>query len=299
MDIDPLDPAAALAGIVHRAVHQHVDGQVQVRIRADIAGVLAAQLQPQGGEGARRRALDRLPAPDRAGEVHEAEAARADQAFGRGVVQDDVLEHILGHACRMEGLGQTFAHQQGLAGVLQHHGIPRDQGGDQGVDRGQIGIVPGRDDEDDTHGFAGEVAAELVAVLDHFGRKRLGGDAGHIVGAGVHPAKLATIAGGAAHLPGDLFHHDIGHGVQLGNARFHQGDTLLQRAGGPGFLRSLGAGDDGLSSLGRERHPFGIDAAVDGGNQLNRFHLRPRSSGVPRHGVKHGGKVGDIAHPTP
>jgi hypothetical protein len=54
--------------------------------------------------------------------------------------------------------------------------LPGDEGGDEGVDRGEVGVVPRGDDEDDTHRFAGEVAAEFVAVLDHLGGEGLGRD---------------------------------------------------------------------------------------------------------------------------
>ena len=114
MDIDPLDPAAALAAVEHGPVHQPVHGGVQIGIGADIAGVLAAQFKPGGGEGARRRLFDRRAPADRAGEVHEPERPRGDQRLGRGVIQHDVLEHIFGHARGMVGLGQTFAHGQRL-----------------------------------------------------------------------------------------------------------------------------------------------------------------------------------------
>ena len=33
------------------------------------------------------------------------------------------------------------------------------------------------------------------------------------------------------------------------------------------------AGDSGLGGLGRQRDPFGIDAAVNGGDELNGFHF--------------------------
>ena len=64
MDINPLDPAAALAGIEHRAVHQPLDRCVQIGVSADIARILAAQFQAQGHKGARRRAFDGAPPRD-------------------------------------------------------------------------------------------------------------------------------------------------------------------------------------------------------------------------------------------
>ena len=61
--VNTLDAAATLAGVVHRAVHQHVNGQVQVRILTDIPWVLAAKLQPvEGGRAVHRAAAERFVA---------------------------------------------------------------------------------------------------------------------------------------------------------------------------------------------------------------------------------------------
>ena len=58
MHIDALDAAAALPGIVGRAIHQRIDGGIEVGVLHDVARVLAAELEPDGGEGARGGALD-------------------------------------------------------------------------------------------------------------------------------------------------------------------------------------------------------------------------------------------------
>ena len=51
------------------------------------------------------------------------------------MIKKDILEDIIGDAGGVESFGQTFTHLQGLGGVFQHHGIPRDQRWRDGVDR--------------------------------------------------------------------------------------------------------------------------------------------------------------------
>ena len=92
--------------------------------RHDIARILAAQFQPEGGEGACRSLFDGAAAGDRAGEVGEVEGAGGEERFGGGMIEDEVLEHVLRHAGGVERFGQTFADQQGLAGVFQTTALP-------------------------------------------------------------------------------------------------------------------------------------------------------------------------------
>jgi hypothetical protein len=65
------------------------------------------------------------PPPTEPVKLTKPKELRGDQGFGRGMVKDDVLEHILGDACGVEGLGQAFADFQGLAGVFQDHRVAR------------------------------------------------------------------------------------------------------------------------------------------------------------------------------
>ncbi len=106
MHIDALDAAAALAGIVGRAVHQRIDGRIEIGVFHDIARILAAEFEAEAGEGAGRCALDRPAAFDRAGEIDEVEAAGRNQRRGRLMVEEDVLEDILRNAGLDEGLHQ-------------------------------------------------------------------------------------------------------------------------------------------------------------------------------------------------
>ena len=117
--IDALDAAAALAGIEEGAVDQVRDRVVELGVGQHIGRVLAAELQAERREGAGRRLLDRAAAGDRAGEVDVVDLAGADQLLGLRVVQDEVLEHALRQAGRVEAPGEALADQQRLRGVLE------------------------------------------------------------------------------------------------------------------------------------------------------------------------------------
>ena len=176
MDVDPLDPAAALAGVVHRRVHQRGDRRLEVGVFGHVARILAAELQPEPGEGAGRGLFDPRPARDGAGEVDEVEASVRDQRTGGVVVEEHGLEHVLGHARPVEAFGEAFAHQQGLGRVFQHHRIARDERGHDRVDRGHVGVVPGRDHQHHAVRRAADEAAETVAVFEREVAKPLGRD---------------------------------------------------------------------------------------------------------------------------
>ena len=78
MDIDALDPAAALTGIEHRAVHQRIDGRVEIGVTGrlsdavldvPVAGALVAprtvlealEKGEREGGGSRKAVIDDLP----------------------------------------------------------------------------------------------------------------------------------------------------------------------------------------------------------------------------------------------
>ena len=82
IDIDALDAAAALAGIVEGAVDQILDRVIELGVGADIGRVLAAELEPERSEGAGSGALDGAAAGDRAGEIDVVDPARAEQLLG-------------------------------------------------------------------------------------------------------------------------------------------------------------------------------------------------------------------------
>ena len=264
MYINPFDPAAALPRIEHRPVHQTVHGSIKIGVRPDIAGVLATQFQPRAAEGASGGLFNRTAATDRAGEVDEVKGAVSDQSFRRGMVQHQILEHILRHTGSMEGLRETFAREQGLAGMFQHHGIARDQGGHDGVDRRQERVVPRRDHENHALGFAGDQTGGFGAVLDHFVGQRFGGDAGHVIGAFTHPAEFAAISHGAAHLPCQFGHDFGGHAFECCDPRQHGGDPRVKRQCSPRALCLARAGDSRLRIGQGQCRAFGINRPVHG-----------------------------------
>ena len=145
--IDALDAAAALAGIEEGAVDQVVDRMVELGVGQHIGRVLAAELEAERHEGAGRRLLDGAAAGDRTGEVDMVDLARAEQLLGLGMVEHDVLEHALGQAGLVEGLLEALADQQRLRRMLEDDGIAGHQRRHDGVDGGEIGIVPRRDDQ--------------------------------------------------------------------------------------------------------------------------------------------------------
>ncbi len=238
--VDPLDPAAALARIEHRAVHQRIDRSIEVGVGADIAGILASEFGRNRNEGACRRALHGLTAADRAGEVDEIDCSFGNQGVRRVVVDDDVLKDLFRHSGRVERLGQTLADLQALAGMLEDHRIPGNERGGDGVDRGHVRIVPGRHDQDDAPGQALELAQEGVGVFNHGRCKTFGGDTGHIPHSLVEAAEFASVADRAAHLVSQFQRHAVGAlADDLGGFQ-DKVDPLFQRAIAPTLLRATG-----------------------------------------------------------
>ena len=64
----------------------------EIGVGPHIGRVLAAKLEPERREGAGGGALDAAAAFDRAGEVDVVDLPRADQLFGVGMAQNEVLE---------------------------------------------------------------------------------------------------------------------------------------------------------------------------------------------------------------
>ena len=209
------------------------------------------------------------PPPTEPVKLTKSNAPAPISAGGGGVVEKHVLEHIGRHPRRVEGPGQPFAHQRRLARVFQHHRIARDQRRCDGVDRGQIRIVPGRDHQHHALRHAGDVAAKGRAVFDHGRGQRPGGDVRHVGRAFRDPAEFAAKSDRAAHLPGQ-FGHDASFIAPDGRPVAHQRDARVEWAGGPFGLGGAGAGDLEEGGLGVKRGALGIDRAVDRGNAANR-----------------------------
>ena len=124
------------------------------------------------------------------------------------MIQGQVPEGIPGNAGLMEGRCDSFANQHGLRCMLEDHRVPGNQGRCNRVDCGHAWIVPRRDHEDGSVWFMHNSALEVSTVLDDIRLKRGLGDPGHVVGAFLEAAELATVPDRAAHLPGQ-FRNDL------------------------------------------------------------------------------------------
>ncbi len=100
---------------------------IELGVFSHIGRILAAELEPERGEGAGGGALDGAAAGDRAGEVDVVDPARADQLLGLLVRQDEIVEEALRQAGAPKRLGDTLADEQGLRRVLQDDGIAGEQ----------------------------------------------------------------------------------------------------------------------------------------------------------------------------
>ena len=138
-----------------------------------------------------------------------------------------------GQAGLAEGGNDALADQQRLRCVLDDNGIAGHQRRHDGVDRRQIGVVPGRDDEDESVRLAGEEAVKGVGVLDNRRLERVGGDRGHVLRAFVDAAELAAIAHRPAHHMGQFDGHLVIHGAENGDAGPHQIDAFAQAGAWP------------------------------------------------------------------
>ena len=64
-----------------------------------------------------------------------------------GVAEHEVLEQPVRQAGLVERLGEALADQQRLAACLRITALPAISAGNDRVDRGEVGIVPRRDDQ--------------------------------------------------------------------------------------------------------------------------------------------------------
>jgi hypothetical protein len=144
--------------------------------------------------------------------------------------------------------------------------------GHDGVCRGQVRIVPRRDDEDDALRLALDPAVEAVGALGNRGRQRLRGDGGRVGSAPFHAAELAAVADGAAHLPGELLHEAV-PGVGEGrNAGHDPGDALVEGAERPTASAWPSPASRRCRGLRGQGEARGIDPPVDGRDTLDRRH---------------------------
>ena len=237
--IDALDAAAALPGIVEGAVDDIGDRIVEVGVGPHIGRVLAAEFEAERGEGSGRRALDRLAASDRAGEVHMIDAARGDEPGRPFMVERDGREQPFRQADAIHRLLESLADQKRLRRVLQQHGVAGEERGDDGIERRQIGVVPRRDHQHHARRRALDHAAEAGLLRRDIGFQRFVGEFDQRFGALDEAAHFAAVTHRAPHLERKLWNDIVVHPL-------HGGDEI-------GHLR-LAVGE-------RDRRPFALRAA--------------------------------------
>ena len=101
------------------------------------------------------------------------DAARGDELLGLLMRQHEIMEQAFGQACLPERLGDALADEKRLRRMLQDHGIAGHERRHDRVDRGEIRIVPRRDDHDDAERLAGDIAPEARLLRRVVRLKRL------------------------------------------------------------------------------------------------------------------------------
>ena len=146
-----------------------------------------------------------LAAGDRAGEADAGDTSIGHQARSVRVREVQVLEHASRHARGCEGFEKTLGAQRRLVRVLEHHRVTRDQRRQHRVDRGQIGIIPGRHDDHHAQRHALDLAAEAGLVAGLHRGQRLGRHVQHVARALLEAADFTgRMTQRASHLPGDF-----------------------------------------------------------------------------------------------
>ena len=147
MHVNSLNSAAALPRIERRAIHKPFRRCADICVFRDVARILASKLQAQRSECACGGLFDHPARLYRPGEINKSERSRRDQVQRRGMVEEQVLEHIIGQPCFLECGLHAFADKHRLRRVLQNHGTACNEGRRDRVDRGHVGVVPRRNHE--------------------------------------------------------------------------------------------------------------------------------------------------------
>ena len=192
-------------------------------------------------------------ARDRAGERDVVDLPRADERGGRVVVERHRRHQAGRHVGAREGVGEVAAAERRQPGVLDQHGVAREQRRHDHVDGDQERIVPGRDVEHDAQRLAADEPVESRLGREGLvGERRLRQPA-HRLGAVDHRVDLVPrLLEGLPHLPGDVDRDLIRHGPERGHHLPHGLHAPGHRHPAPLPLGRAGSGDDGLE-LGRGR----------------------------------------------
>jgi hypothetical protein len=125
MHVDALDRAARLARVEIRPVHEIFDGRLEGRIRTNVGGILAAELEVRGDEAPAGRLLHGVTTRDRAGERHEGDAPIANHARGVVVARVQALEDARRKTGLCERLRISIGHERRLLRHFQDHAVAR------------------------------------------------------------------------------------------------------------------------------------------------------------------------------
>ncbi len=177
-------------------------------------------------------------------------------------VQD--LEYVLGEIRLFEAGGEVFRDQRRLAGVLHHHRVAGEDRRQNGVQRGHVGEVPGRQIEHNAQRLAADEALEAFLRSDVDIGQHPRRDIDHVAGALLEAAHLARpVADRPSHLPGEQFRHArrVGH-HRIGEGG-HRCGSARRPARPPVALRGAGALQRGEHGLVIGERTLGIDRAVD------------------------------------
>ncbi len=178
----------------------------------------------------------------RAGEGDEIDAVGLHELERLAVAEMQILEQALGQPGRLEGGGEALGAQRRLRRVLEQHRVAGHQRRHHRVHRGQVRIVPGRDDEDHAQRLAAHEAVKPllgpgVDIGEHGGR-----DVYHVAGPLLEAADLSGRMGyRTSHLPADLGGDLAAVGYERVHGASEQRLTLADRHALPSLLRGPGS----------------------------------------------------------
>jgi hypothetical protein len=158
VDVDALDRAAALAGVVHRAVGERLGRGLRVGVLGDVGGILAAELELQPDHARTHRRGDARPGGGRAGEEHAVHLL-LDQRGADLAAADHGDEHVRRHACGMEQPVDVQAGEGRELGRLVKDRVAGQQRRHEHVAADEKRIVPGGDVGDDAERLLGDALA--------------------------------------------------------------------------------------------------------------------------------------------
>ena len=152
-----------------------------------------------------------------------------------------MLEDSLWHTGLIERCLKPLGAQRRLRGVLEQDGVPRGQSRNDAVDCGQIGVVPGGDDEDHAHGLMPYETGEPVLRLGPPVSQRLRRHFQHVAGPLLQATNLSrALHNRPAHLRCDLGRELLATLDHVVDHPAEQRDPRLRRHASPALRRGTG-----------------------------------------------------------